>query len=71
MLINDIDKMDSIIQSSKHLSWSGWDVVYLKQDDYAEFHVDGYFDKPSGQWYRKSIYSCNENGWSIPDSVVL
>lgn len=71
MLVNDMEQMDKIVESSEYLSWDGWDVVYLRKDDYAEFHLDGYFDKDSAQWYRKSIYSCGENGWEIPDSVLL
>lgn len=70
MLVSSMEEMNNIVDASQHLSWDGWSVVYLKQDDYAEFHVDGYFDKASGQWYRKSTYSCDENGWTIPDSVL-
>lgn len=71
MLVNNIEDMEEIVEKSQHLSWSGWDIVSVKQDDYAEYLVDGYFDKSVGKWYRKSVYSCGENGWDIPDSVLL
>lgn len=70
MLISNMEEMENIVKSSKNLTWSGWDVIYLRQDDYAEFHLDGYFDNQSSKWYRKSVYSCGENGWDIPDSVI-
>ena len=71
MLINDIKQMEDIVNKHRHLSWAGWSVVSLKQDDYAEYLSEGFFDKSTGRWYRKSVYSCGDNGWEIPDSVLL
>lgn len=70
MLISDMETMEDYIDKSNVLSWDGWDVVYLKQDDYAEYLVDGYFDKSNGKWYRKTVYSCGKNGWEIPNAVL-
>ena len=63
-------KMEEYVRNSNNLSWDGWNVVYKKQDDYAEYLVDGYFDRETGKWYRKTVYSCGENGWEIPNAVL-
>lgn len=70
MLITDLEQMEEIVNKNNNLSWDGWDVVFLAQDDYAEFLHEGYFDKQANKWYRKTIYSCGSNGWEIPDSVL-
>lgn len=71
MLINSMEEMEEIVSKHQHLSWEGWDIISLKQDDYAQYLSEGFLDKETGRWYRKSRYSCGENGWEIPDSVLL
>lgn len=70
MKISDMDQMEEIISSRKNLSWDGWDVVYLAQDDYGEYLPDGFFDRETKKWYRKSVYKYEADGWNIPDSVL-
>lgn len=71
MLISDIDKMDSIISNSSNLIWDGWDVVHIVRDSNAEYHSDGYYDRYSNTWNKRSVYSCGANGWEIPDAVLV
>lgn len=70
MLVNNMEEMEKIVSKNSNLSWDGWNVVHLKQDDYAEFSSNGFFDKISGRWYRKNIYSCGNDGWEIPDVAM-
>ena len=64
-----MNEMDEIVKANKSLSWDGWNVVQMVQDDYAEFLSVGTLDKLTMQWYRKIVFPCTENGWDIPESV--
>ena len=70
MKISDMQEMDEIVKASKSLSWDGWDVVHIVQDDSAEFLPTGTFDKLTLQWYKKTVFTCTEEGWEIPESVM-
>lgn len=70
MLIKNLHDMENIVASNNSLRWEGWDIINLIEDDLAEYSVDGCFDRVTGRWYKKSIYSITENGWEIPESVI-
>jgi hypothetical protein len=70
MLIDDLARMEEIVDKNKTLTWDGWDVVQLIQDDYAEYLQVGVFDQKTLQWYRKTVFPCTEEGWEIPESVI-
>lgn len=70
MLVNNLESMNKIVDSSEELQWDGWDVVHLIKNKNAQYEINGVFDKGSSQWYEKRIYSCNENGWEIPDWIA-
>lgn len=70
MIIDDIVKMDILVEKNPNLRWDGWNVVQLIQDDYAEFLVNGVYDRETSKWYRKTVYACSEKGWEIPESVM-
>lgn len=70
MLVNNLDNMGKIVDSSESLQWDGWDVIHLVKSDNAEYDKNGFFDKESNQWYEKKVYACGENGWEIPDGLV-
>lgn len=70
MKITNLHDAEKIVDNNANLSWDGWDIVYLVQDDYAEFLHIGFFDKQSQKWYKKFIFTCENYGWELPDSVI-
>lgn len=70
MIISDQNDAEEIVNKNPNLSWDGWNIVHLIQDDYAEFLPIGFFNKSTKQWYRKKIYPCTEQGWDLPESVM-
>lgn len=70
MIIQSLDEAEIFVESHKNFSWDGWNIVYIVQDDYAEYLHTGFFDKESGKWYNRSIYRYSDSGWNIPDSVA-
>jgi hypothetical protein len=70
MLITDLNKMEQIVSSNPSLTWSGWDVIQLTQDDYAEYLSVGVFNRETSKWYKKTVFPCTEDGWDIPESVM-
>jgi len=68
MIINTIEDMDNIIASNPSLSWSGWDVVYKKQDDYATYLYTGVFE--NGQWHNRVVFPLTSTGWDIPEGYL-
>ena len=71
MKITSLNDAETIVNNNPDLSWDGWNIVYIQQDDYAEFLHIGFFDKSSQKWYKKFVFECLEDGWDIPDSVIL
>lgn len=71
MKVTDLDNAEKIVSNNPNLSWDGWDIVYVVQDDYAEFLHIGFFDHETKKWYKKFIFECRKDGWDIPDSVIL
>lgn len=70
MIIQTIDHAERFVKNTPNFSWEGWDIVYIVQDDYAEYLPVGIFNKEENKWYRKSVYSYGDHGWDIPDSVI-
>ena len=70
MLVNSLESMSKIVDSSKALQWDGWDVIHLIKDSEAQYQKSGFFDKDSNQWYEKKVYPCGKDGWEIPDGIA-
>lgn len=70
MIIKTIDEASEIVDSNNSLSWDGWNIIHLRQDDYAEYLSIGVFNKSDGKWYRKTVFSYDEDGWNIPDELI-
>jgi hypothetical protein len=70
MIVTSLSEAERIVEESPHLSWDGWDIQYLVQDDYAEFLHIGFFDQTTQKWYKRFIFACEPDGWNIPDSVL-
>lgn len=70
MKVTDLNQAEELVKINPHLSWDGWNIVLLKEDEYAEFLSSGYFDRNTEKWYRRQVFPCKDNGWNIPDSVL-
>jgi len=68
MRIKTLDEMDKIVQNNPELHWEGWTVVRLQRDDYAEYLSVG--TKRDGQWYKRTEYLPDSEGWEIPPVIV-
>ena len=68
MIVNNLEKMETIVSTNNSLSWDGWNVVELKKSPTAMFKQNGTFVK--GAWYLKSVYTVSRDGWRIPDKYV-
>jgi hypothetical protein len=64
MIINRLEKMESIVKKNNNLHWDGWNVVDLKRSDLARTSLNGVRFK--NEWYLQKIYSVTRNGWDIP-----
>jgi len=67
MLIDNLSKMERIVDSHPELSWDGWSVVRYKRNPSAQFDPSGAFHK--GSWHKKFVFPLTETGWSIPDNI--
>lgn len=67
MLVNNLEKMEKLVNSLPQLEWDGWDVISYTPSQNGMFSSDGIFR--NGQWYKKKIFSLTENGWNIPNSI--
>ena len=71
MKIQNLDEAEAIVANSKSLSWEGWDIIHLTQDNSAEYDVRGVYDKGVGKWFRRISYPyINGTGWDIPNSLL-
>lgn len=68
--LSDLADAEIIVNNNPNLSWDGWNIIHLAQDDYAEFLPEGVFNNETLQWYKKTVYPCTETGWEIPESVI-
>jgi len=64
MLINNLEKMESIVSSHKQLEWDGWNVVCYKKSPNSMFSADGVYR--NGEWHKKKSFPITEKGWYLP-----
>lgn len=67
MLVNNLEKMESIVNSSSDLEWDGWDVVKYTPSHSAMFSADGVYH--NGSWHKKKTFPITEKGWEVPNSI--
>ena len=67
MLVNNLSKMEEIVESSNSLEWDGWDVVKYTPSYNAMFSTDGAYK--DGQWCKKKVFPLTEDGWNLPNSI--
>lgn len=70
MLITDLETAERVVARYPWLSFDGWTIVHKSQDDYAEYLVNGTFDKSTGKWYKTDRYAPSKQGWNLPDRIV-
>lgn len=67
MLITDLEKMETIVNSSPSLEWIGWDVVKYTKNNSAMYSADGVYR--NGQWFKKKVYPLTNKGWVLPKAL--
>lgn len=68
MKITSLEKMESIVDTNKTLSWEGWNVIELIRSNNAWSNPNAAFVK--GNWYYKNVFMLTEDGWSIPNKYA-
>lgn len=69
MLVSSLTEMEQIVAYRPDLEWDGWDVIHYKKNDAAQFDATGSYK--NGQWYKKTKYPINSDGWLIPNYMVM
>lgn len=69
MLVKSLELMEQIVDYHPDLEWDGWNVVQYKKNNSAQFQKYGAFK--DGSWHKKTVYALGEDGWNIPDSMVI
>ena len=68
MKVTSLEKMETIVDNNKALSWDGWTVLETRKDPTAWTKTDGVFI--NGSWQRQNRYEPTEQGWDIPGKFV-
>jgi len=68
MLIKSLEKMETIVDNNKFLSWDGWTVVELRKSDMAWMKPNAKFI--DSEWFTANRFDANEDGWNIPASLA-
>jgi hypothetical protein len=68
MLIQSLEKMETIVENNKFLSWDGWTVVELKKSAMAWMKPNAKFI--NNEWYIANRFDANTDGWNIPAGLV-
>lgn len=68
MKITSLEKMESIVNNNKSLSWDGWTVVKSYQSDKGRTSKFGAYK--NNKWYMQTRFTPTRDGWDIPDNLV-
>ena len=68
MFITDLNKMETIVENEKHLSWDGWTVVERVATNKGMTSVEGRM--VNGKWYIEKRFVPSREGWKIPGKYV-
>jgi hypothetical protein len=68
MLIKSLEKMETIVDNNKFLSWDGWTVVELRKSAMAWMKPNAKFI--NNDWYTANRFDADADGWNIPASLV-
>lgn len=67
-MMKDLSFLEEIVKLNPELSWEGWDIVRLLEDQNAYMSTNGVFK--NGKWYFKEVYKLKEDGWDIPKKII-
>jgi hypothetical protein len=68
MYIKSLEEMETFVQNSKSLFWSGWDVMQKIRTDKGKTSVNGKFI--NGKWYIVNKIKCDRQGWHITNKIT-
>jgi hypothetical protein len=68
MLINSLEKMETIVENNKALSWDGWTVVENNFKENGVVSKDGAY--VNNRWIVQKRYEATVDGWEIPDKFM-
>jgi hypothetical protein len=68
MMMNNVEKMEKLVETNKSFYWEGWDLVHIQENPDGYMRNDGVFK--DGKWYTKKIFKLENNGWNIPDRIL-
>jgi hypothetical protein len=68
MIINNLEKMETIVKNNKALKWDGWSVVNYYPSEKAR--TSKYGALINGKWHMTRRFDPSEKGWDIPDKLV-
>jgi len=69
MIINKLEKMESLVAKNYNLIWKGWDVAEIKKSDFARTSTAGIRIKD--KWYIQKVFPLTRNGWTIDDKYKV
>jgi hypothetical protein len=68
MIINELEKMEKIVETNKSLSWDGWTVISTYPSEKGRTSPHGVFI--NSKWHMQSRFEPNRQGWDIPSKFV-
>jgi|AntDeeMinimDraft_6_1070357.scaffolds.fasta_scaffold64352_1 hypothetical protein len=68
MIINSLDKMESIVKESKYLSWDGWTVISSYPSKKGSTSKYGAY--VGGEWHLQRRFEVAKSGWDIPERFL-
>jgi hypothetical protein len=68
MLINSLEKIETIVENNETLSWDGWTVVETNTKDNGAVSKNGAY--VNNKWIVQKRYEATPDGWDIPEKFL-
>jgi hypothetical protein len=68
MIVKELEKMETIVNNNKTLSWDGYDVLYSVKTEKARTSPQGV--RIGSSWFIQKRYTLSRDGWDIPTKFV-
>jgi hypothetical protein len=68
MLVSSLEKMETIVENNKSLSWDGWTVLENITKENGVMSPEGRL--VNGRWIVQKRYELTTDGWEIPNKFV-
>jgi hypothetical protein len=70
VIIQNLEQAEEVVNNHPQLTWVGWTIAHLTQDDGAEYTRHGVYNKKEGKWFRRISYPyISGTGWVLPNSL--